>query len=1242
LMGISFIVDAEEVAEEIKRVASESISEEDLKQGVEYILRSKVIERLKAAEGVEIPYGSWRPPKARYEVTLVSGARLDALYGHLIIEYEKPKTFETKGGFERAVEQVKGYIRDHAEVEARFPRYFGVVLDGYRIGFVRYREAVKGFESKGPFEVNKNTVAKLVEAIIGLRRKALSAEELLKDFGPESPVAKDSIKTLYGKLLGTSPRTQMLFEDWRRVFSQVCAYSPDKIKGLEEVYGFDKGKADPEKLLFALHTYYALIMKLLAAEVASLYVAPKLWSYLKALEDAYYRGHEKLREELMDLEEGGIFARLGIVNFMEADYFAWYLDEWDEEVAKCIMEIINKLSNYDPTVAELEPERIRDLFKRLYQNLVPKKIRHDLGEYYTPDWLAELVLNEVGWTLETFEKVKEENNDVLAPLNLKLLDPACGSGTFLVLAIGRLRRYIEEHWIDKGAALRRMTKNIVGFDLNPLAVITSRTNYLIALGDMLREKGAESIEIPVYLADSILVERRSTLTVNTYALTTVVGVFEIPTRIIEGGFLAKVLKVLEECVKGDYRSDEFKGRLLREVSLDKVEVSVLMKLFEVLSKLEREDKNRIWTRILKNSFAPFFFTERFDYVVGNPPWIAWENLPDDYRNATKDLWNTYGLSLTLGTGAFKKDMAMLFVARCMDRYVKDGGLFSFLIPFTIFKTRAGAGFRKHIAHKYKILKVVDLVTLYPFEGATNRTSFIVLKRGEKTAFPVPCEIWHNPKSGGIDTKAELNQVKILTKQFKLSLIPIEANKPESPWMQITEKAYKAIKKVIGKGSWYDAHAGTCTELNQVYWVKILGEAPDEYMITNEPIPGQKKLARQVVTKVEKDLIYPLIRGRDVKRYYVIGDYGHIIMPHNPSTGKPFSHEEMKVKYPKAWSYFFTFFNELIDRRGAFLKEKLKYYKTEPFEKAERKTIPFYYVMNTGDYTFSPYKVVWKRIAGAITGKATSFAAAVIGGVNSKPIIPNDSLIMIPFKELNEAYYVSAVLNSSIIRLAIASYTYELRQETHITRYVRIPKFDPNNTLYLKISDLSSKAHQLASKYYDENDTTAYEELRKVEAEIDRLVAQVYGITDEELREIKRCLAILEGEEVEGEEEEVVELPPSMPDISLKDNVVSEGRPFSVDVIVSNPLEKPLTNVSVKLKLFDGRSVEKCFETVKNEISFPLGFDGLKAGEYKIKTVFEYIFENVPKRVEKELTIYVKGSEVKHVERGFKPEELFGV
>ena len=201
-------------------------------------------------------------------------------------------------------------------------------------------------------------------------------------------------------------------------------------------------------------------------------------------------------------------------------------------------------------------------------------------------------------------------------------------------------------------------------------------------------------------------------------------------------------------------------------------------------------------------------------------------------------------------------------------------------------------------------------------------------------------------------------------------------------------------------------------------------------------------------------------------------------------------------------------------------------------------------------------------------------------------------------------------------------------------YVRVPKYNPKNHHHKRLSDLSKKAHDLTAE-------GRMEELHNVEREIDRLVAQLYSLTDEELREIKKCLAILEGKEIEEEEVEEVELPPSMPDISLKNNVVEEGKPFGVDVVISNPLGEPLDNVSVNLRLFDNRLIEKSFQEVKGEVSFPLNFEGLKAGEYKIKATFEYVVKNVPKKVEKELAIYVKGSEVKHVERSFKPEELFG-
>ena len=619
-------ISAAEIAKELKAASAESRTEEDFKIRAEYILRVKALEKM----GVKF---------GRYEYTLVSGVRPDALYGHVIIEYEAPGTLATRSGFYKAVEQTKRYIMDEAKVEKDFGRYFGVIIDGQKIAFIRYRRGE--WIVQGPFDITRHTILRLLEALRGLQRKPLRADLLIVDLGPRSPVARCVVGTLYKKLKTTSNlRVIMLYEDWKRVFSQVCAYSPEKLKGLEEEYGLT-GKVDYEALLFAIHTYYALVMKLLAAEVAVLYGDSLLQSYFRKLEDAFLRGPDKLRDELAELEEGGIFRMVGITNFLEADYFAWYLDVWDDELADAIRELVKVLSDYEPGTAELEPEVIRDLFKRLYQHLVPKKIRHDLGEYYTPDWLAELVLNEVGFTLEAFEELREKEGDPLAPLRLRLLDPACGSGTFLVLAIKRLKEYCEEHFIDRGMALEHITRNVVGFDLNPLAVIAARTNYLLALGDYIRYRKGP-MELPVYLADSILIVRRGMIAkegyVEYYVLKTSVGEFLIPAEVINKGLLSDVLAVVEDCLRMDYTPDSFEGRLRKEFpELEDVTVAALKELYKALTELRKQRKDDIWVRILKNSFAPYLMG-RFDFVVGNPPWVNWENLPEDYREMTRPSW----------------------------------------------------------------------------------------------------------------------------------------------------------------------------------------------------------------------------------------------------------------------------------------------------------------------------------------------------------------------------------------------------------------------------------------------------------------------------------------------------------------------------------------------------------------------------------------------------------------------------
>lgn len=1066
------VIDVLKLAEEIRQRAREAANEEELRMGFVTAF-APILESL----GI-------RPSYEKRPVLVVSGGRTDALYRAVIIEFRSPGKLGNEKELEDVAEQVKGYVRVEAPSPEHYGRYFGAVTDGLHITFIKYRRGA--WERTGLLELNEQTISKLVEALRGLGRKPLDAALLLRDFGPESDLSRRTILALYRALLNPrSARTGALFEDWKRVFSQVCAYSREKLKGLMEYYGLSAGNINAERLMFSIHTYYAMLVKLLASEIVTLYADSLIGSYLKKLEEAYQENKNKMLEELRNLEEGGLFAELGIKNFLEADYFAWYLDEWNDDIASVVYDIVKKLMDYEPGTIELSPERIRDLFKRLYQGLVPRKIRHDLGEYFTPDWLAELVLDEVGYDGDPDKGV---------------LDPACGSGTFLVLAIKRIKERAEEHFIDKRELLEKIVKNVRGTDLNPLAVLAAKANYIITIADLLRYRPGEGIEIPVYLADSVAVGRRAALFGEEIYLKTVEGEFWVPREVLDGDVLSRVLDDIEFCLRNRCSRDEFKKLINKNYRLTNGSVESLARLYDKLAGLEKEGENGTWTRILKNSFAPLLIG-KFDYVIGNPPWINWENLPESYRNDTKPLWDQYGLlegTREARLGKVKRDISMLFVARCLDMFTKDGGKLAFLVPFTVYRTQAGAGFRKFLTNYCRVLRIHDLVALRPFEGAASMTSLIVIEKAGRTEFPIPCITWHNPGTTGIGQEAELEEVRSATKRLDAVLIPIEEGKPESPWMQITEKAYEAMRKVIGSSPWYKAYEGVNTALNQVYWVEVIDETPSGLLITNPQRPRQKKKVKQVKQVVEKELVYPLVRGRDVKRWFAARERSYIIIPHDPNTGKPIEEGKLKAKYPNTYEYFNNF-RELLENRS--------------LHKLWGRGNPFYSVYDIGEYTFSPYKVVWKYIAGGSSGKA-ELSAAVIGGV-----IPDSKLMLIPFSSEKEAHYVCSVLNSSVVRLIVASYAISTAISTHVTERIRIPKYDPNNLLHLRLSGLSERAHQLAEEVYWNNREELREKLREVEEEIDKGVAKLYGVTDEELGEVKKCLAILKGGRPSDNEEE---------------------------------------------------------------------------------------------------------------------------
>jgi type II restriction/modification system DNA methylase subunit YeeA len=1206
-MGLRFELDIDEVVVCLKNAVVRAVSEEDVRVWVSKCLEDKVLAPL-GVVGV-----------GRYEYTLISGARVDALYGHVVIEYKAPGRLSTASDIQRAKQQVIEYIKAESGDKAEWRRYLGVIVSD-RVAFVRYDPRADVWVMRGPYDIRREVVVKLVEALRGLRRKPLDAAHLIDDFGLKSPLTKKAISVLYRKLVGSrSPRARLLFDDWRRLFTQATGYRPEELEELPVLareLGLS-GKVNFDALIFSSHTYYAFLMKLMAAEIVYLYGGGKFYrSYISELDDAFSReGVEGLRKALAELEGGGVFRRLlNIENFLEGDYFSWYLDELDGEVAEVVAEVSRRLSDYEIATPQLEPEFARDLLKRLYQNLVPGELRHRLGEYYTPDWLANLLLDEVGLSYENILRMGEE--DTLKPLKLRVLDPACGSGTFLVLYISRLRRYAEERYLTD-VLLGYLLTNVVGYDLNPLAVLTARTNYLLAVADLLAYvKG--SVELPVYLSDSIMIERSTTLEGNVYVLRTSGGEFSVPVSVVEKGLLGNVLAEVSRCLENKYSVDEFRRRLEFVFRLESGELEAIARLYEVLLKLEREGRNRVWVAVIRNAFAPIL-RGVFDFVVGNPPWVNWENLPESYREVSKSLWGFYGLTEVagkVGLGKVKRDLAMLFLARCFDRYLAVGGVLGFLIPFTVFKTQAGAGFRRFLASRTRVRVVHDLVTLYPFEGAVNRTAAVVVEKvGPNELDMVVREnlrgvkhvVWVNPGKKPVPTDKPLEDVLKETGRYDVVMVPLEAGKPESTWMQLTPKAVEAVRKLLTGAQHYEAHEGVNVALNQVYYVRIKGKTPDgRLVITNPPEPGQKKSVKQVEAAVEPDLVYPLVRGRDVKKWWVEFKDRYIILPVRQN-GETIPHLEMKTKYPGTYDYFHNFLEELVKRSGEPYKTRLKPYRKSTLQVAEQKAPPFYWVFNAKP-SLAPYKVVWKRIAGAITGKAVSFACAVITPINGKPVIVDDSTILVNTNDINESYYLAGFLNSLLSRTIIASYSYELRQETHIADFIKIPKFDPQDKTHNKIAELSKRAHELSSlKHSEQPAAERYnyieKELEKVEGEINLAVAELFGLSLEDLREFEKLMAILSGEEPPAEPEEVE--PVGEPIITISNTLLQPNTQNQLEIDVTNP-QGTMLEINYEFPWETGT-----FKIVegKHIIQTP----PLKPGKYQGR--LEYTFNGVQKTLE---------------------------
>lgn len=393
--------------------------------------------------------------------------------------------------------------------------------------------------------------------------------------------------------------------------------------------------------------------------------------------------HVKSLEPAM-LLAGIKFAEAGVHGVVESDFFDWVVEVDGGEAF--IRTLAKRLMRF--VWADVQ----QDILKILYENFIGTETRKKLGEYYTPDWLAEIIVSET---------VKD-------PLKTRVLDPACGSGTFLFHAV---KRYIEAAEADgHGIAklLAGVTRHVVGMDLHPVAVTLARVTYILAIGrDKLTHPKRGDIQIPVYLGDSFQWREQNVdlfssgnLVIHTEEQQPLFGSdLSFPDALLDdaGQFDQLVNQLADYSAKRKPNSavPSLKS-LFTRLAIPKEHQATIQDTFKAMCRLHDEGRDHIWGYYVRNLARPLWLSRtgnQVDMIIGNPPWLAYSHMTpemqDTFRSMSerREMWA--GAQM-----APHQDLSGLFVVRACELYLRKGGHFAMVLPNAAIDREHYAGFRR--------------------------------------------------------------------------------------------------------------------------------------------------------------------------------------------------------------------------------------------------------------------------------------------------------------------------------------------------------------------------------------------------------------------------------------------------------------------------------------------------------------------------------------------------------------------
>ena len=375
-------------------------------------------------------------------------------------------------------------------------------------------------------------------------------------------------------------------------------------------------------------------------------------------------------------------------------FAAWLIDAAEDEGTAAIDALAAEVNNYAWSAAN------RDLLKDLYHAVISRDIRHDFGEYYTPDWLARAVCEE---TLDADWREEVIAMAVAGQLNgPAVLDPSCGSGTFLFHATQLLLEDARQHpeLADSPPAQVEIVNYLVaGIDLHPVAVELSKATKMLAFGDLSSHFIGIADYPTVHLGDSLQWETRRSWRSGELGGTVDIPTIEtddpirLPNTILG---LERFPQLLNQIFRYANRpeSPDIEANLLALLSLpSRSDQEAAIGLYRRIREYIASGRNNVWQWYVANLVQPLRLSEMpASRLVGNPPWVVYNAMSAERQDAFRH----HAMDRGLWAGAHlatQNDLAATFVATCVDYYLRPGGKFGFVQPYATLQARHWEAFR---------------------------------------------------------------------------------------------------------------------------------------------------------------------------------------------------------------------------------------------------------------------------------------------------------------------------------------------------------------------------------------------------------------------------------------------------------------------------------------------------------------------------------------------------------------------